>query len=72
MIYLQNKTGKSQPVTALCFRRSSETLLKQNKGREVEVPKETVLEYAELMRRVNPEKLHDEGIALVIDIPQDM
>jgi len=59
-------------IAALCFRRDKATLLKQNKGREVEVPEVMLMEYAKLMQQVNPEKLHDEGIELVIDIPSNM
>jgi predicted kinase len=60
------------PVSAFCFNRDEATLLSQNKGREVEVPEEMVQEYAALMRLVTEEQLNDEGIGLVIDVPQDM
>lgn len=60
------------PVTAFCFRRDEATLLRQNKGRQVEVPEKMVLEYAGLMGLVTPEKLKNEGIENVFEIPAKM
>lgn len=70
LIAIANKYDR--PVTAFCFKRDIETLLMQNKGRQVEVPEAMVREYEDLMEQVNTEHLHDEGIELVIDVPQNM
>lgn len=60
------------PVTAICFKRDEATLLKQNEGREAEVPEEVVREYALLMQHVSPDQLKSEGIEKIIDIPRDI
>jgi predicted kinase len=60
----------ARPITAFCFRRNIETLLRKNRSREVEVSEAMVKEYANLMQQVSTEELHDEGIELVIDVPQ--
>ncbi|HSW77279.1 MAG TPA: ATP-binding protein [Candidatus Chromulinivoraceae bacterium] len=60
------------PTTAICFRRDVATLLRQNKGREVEVPEGMVLEYADLMRQATPTKLHNEGIELTVEVADNI
>ena len=62
----------SAPVTAFCFSRDEATLLRQNKGRDVEVPEHMVLEYAALMRQVTPERLRSEGIQDVFEVSADI
>lgn len=60
------------PVTAFCFRRDKAALLRQNKGRDVEVPEQMVLEYAELMEQVTPERLREEGIEDVFEVAENI
>jgi len=59
------------PVTALCFRRSEDVLLRQNRGRDVEVPEKTIKEYARLMEEVTADKLLSEGVLDVFEIPAE-
>ena len=56
------------PVTAFCLNRDNATLLRQNKGRSVEVPEQMILEYAALMKQITPEKLQNEGIQDVFEV----
>lgn len=58
----------SQPVTAFCFRRDKEVLLRQNKDRNVEVPEAMVVEYAGLMKEVRPSVLQSEGIQNIFEV----
>lgn len=60
------------PTTAICFRRDIVTLLRQNKGREMEVPEAMVLEYADLMQQVTPTKLRNEGIDLIVEVADNI
>ena len=60
------------PVTAFCFRRNLSTLLRQNKGRDVEVPEQMILEYADLMNQVTPELLQREGIESIFEIADNI
>jgi len=57
-----------QPVTAFCFWRDLETLLKHNRMREVKVPEAMVREYAALMDAVNEKHLHGEGVSAVFSV----
>ena len=57
-----------QPVTAFCFRRDVETLLRQNQMREVKVPEAMVREYEQRMEQVTLRKLRSEGISAVIEV----
>lgn len=60
----------ARPVTAFCFRRDVDTLLRQNKGRTVEVPEAMIEEYADAMLHVSVGELYEEGIELVVDVVQ--
>jgi predicted kinase len=59
-------------VTVFRFMRDKDILLRQNKGRNVEVPEAMVLEYAALMEFVTDEKLHSEGIKNIFDVSADI
>jgi predicted kinase len=58
----------ARPVTAFCFRRDINTLLRQNKGRAVEVPDSMIEEYAQAMSRLSVDGLYEEGVELVVDV----
>jgi predicted kinase len=59
------------PIIAFCFRRDVAALLGQNKGRDVEVPEQMVLEYAALMQQVTAEQLRREGVLCAFDVAED-
>lgn len=59
-------------VTAFCFWRDTETLLRQNKGRGVEVPEDMVREYALLMQQTTVKELQNEGIEKVYEVAADI
>lgn len=67
LIAIANKYG--QPVTAFCFRRDIETLLRQNQMREVHVPEKMIREYAGLMDQITEDTLRAEGIGSVYEVP---
>lgn len=58
----------NSPITALCFRRSGDVLLRQNRSRNIAVPEGMVLEYAQLMKQVTPERLQSEGVLQVFEV----